>query len=46
MPLAPPHAGIAYCRQRKRSIGQIIAGLTQIWEVMEAGEMDNWLVYL
>lgn len=41
-----PHAGIAYCHQRKRSIGQIIAGLTQIWETMEPEEMQNWLVYL
>lgn len=41
-----PHAGIAYCHQRKRSIGAIIAGLTQIWEMMEPDEMMNWLVYL
>ena len=36
-----PHAGIVYCRQGKRSIGQIIAGLTQIWETMEPDEMRN-----
>lgn len=41
-----PHAGIAYCHQRKRSIGAIIAGLTQIWELMEPEEMRNWLVYV
>lgn len=41
-----PHAGITFCQQRKRSIGQIIAGLTQIWETMEPEEMSNWLVYL
>ncbi len=41
-----PHTGIAYCHQRKLSIGAIIAGLTQIWEMMEPDEMTNWLVYL
>ena len=40
------HAGIAYCHQRKRSIGAIIAGLTQIWEMMEPEEVLNWLTYL
>jgi hypothetical protein len=32
------HAGIAYCHQGKRTIGQIILGLTQIWELMEPAE--------
>src|SRR5512135_1271823 len=41
-----PHAGIVYCRQGKRSLGGIIQGLTEIWEVMEPEEMQNWLVYL
>jgi predicted nuclease of predicted toxin-antitoxin system len=41
-----PHAGIAYSRQETRSIGEIILGLTQVWEVMEPGEMRDWLVYL
>jgi predicted nuclease of predicted toxin-antitoxin system len=41
-----PHAGIVYCRQGKRSIGQIIIGLTQIWETMDPVQMQNWLVYL
>lgn len=40
------HAGIAYSHQRKRSIGTIIAGLTQIWEMMEPEEVQNWLIYL
>jgi hypothetical protein len=44
--LGVPHAGIAYCRQGKRSIGGIIQGLTEIWEVMDPEEMHNWLVYL
>jgi hypothetical protein len=41
-----PHAGIAYCRQGKRGIGDIIQGLVEIWERMEPEEMRNWLVYL
>ena len=41
-----PHAGIAYCQQRKRCIGEIITSLIQLWEVMEPDEMKNWLVYL
>ena len=41
-----PHAGIVYCRQSKRGLGGIIQGLTEIWEVMETEEMQNWLVYL
>jgi predicted nuclease of predicted toxin-antitoxin system len=40
------HEGIAYSRQGKRSIGQIILALTQIWERMEPEEMRDWLVYL
>ena len=40
------HAGIVYCRQRTRSIGQIISGLVQIWETIEPAEMMDWLVYL
>lgn len=41
-----PHAGIAFCRQGKQSIGGIILGLVEIWEVMEPNEMRDWLVYL
>ncbi len=36
-----PHAGIAYCHQEARSIGEIIRGLTLIWEVYEPEEMRN-----
>jgi predicted nuclease of predicted toxin-antitoxin system len=41
-----PHAGIVYCRQHKRSIGEIISGLAQIWELMEPEQMRDRLVYL
>lgn len=36
-----PHAGIVYCRQGKRSIGSMIQGLTEIWEIPEPEEMQN-----
>src|SRR2546423_1130270 len=34
-----PHAGIAYCHQESHSIGEIIRGLTLIWEIYEPEEM-------
>jgi predicted nuclease of predicted toxin-antitoxin system len=40
------HAGIVYCRQGKLGIGGIIQSLTEVWEVMEPEELQNWLVYL
>ena len=41
-----PHAGIVYCHQQKLGIGDIIRGLTRVWEQMEPVEMRDWLVYL
>jgi predicted nuclease of predicted toxin-antitoxin system len=41
-----PHAGIAYCHQNTRSIGEIIDALILIWEVYEPSEMRNRLEYL
>ena len=41
-----PHAGIAYCHQQTRSIGEIIDGLALIWEICEPGEMANRVEYL
>ncbi len=41
-----PHAGIVYCHQHKLGVGEIIRGLTRLWERMEPFEMTNWLVYL
>jgi predicted nuclease of predicted toxin-antitoxin system len=41
-----PHAGIAYCHQDARSIGDIIRGLTLIWEVYEPTEMLNHVEWL
>jgi hypothetical protein len=40
------HSGIAFCYQNSRSIGQIIAGLLLIWEVLEPEEMANHVEYL
>src|SRR5262249_1802587 len=36
-----PHAGMIYCHQQSRSIGEIIASLLLIWEVYEPEEMIN-----
>ena len=41
-----PHAGIAYCKQGSRSIGQIVAGLVLIYEVLTAEEMVGQVEYL
>jgi predicted nuclease of predicted toxin-antitoxin system len=41
-----PHAGIAYCHQESRTIGEIILGLLLIWEVYEPEEMHNRVEYL
>jgi predicted nuclease of predicted toxin-antitoxin system len=41
-----PHAGIAYCANSSRSIGEIIRGLVLIWEVLEPGEMVSRVEYL
>ena len=40
------HYGIAYCKQRRKSIGEIIQGLILIWEVLEPEEMIDHLEYL
>jgi hypothetical protein len=41
-----PHAGLVYCRQGRRSIGEIVQGLTEIWEIMEPHEMVGRVEYL
>ena len=41
-----PHAGIAYCRQKSRTIGEIIDGLVLIWEVLEPGEASNHVEFV
>jgi Domain of unknown function (DUF5615) len=41
-----PHAGIAYCHQEARSVGEIIRGLQLIWEVYDPEEMTGRIEYL
>ncbi len=41
-----PHAGITFCQQRARSIGQIVDNLVLIWEVLDASEMANRVEFL
>ena len=41
-----PHAGIAYCHQETRSVGEIIRGLQLIWEVYDPEEMAGRIEYL
>src|SRR5262245_56730587 len=40
------HAGIAYCRQNTRSIGQIVRALELIWEIYEPVEMINRVEFI
>jgi hypothetical protein len=40
------HAGLAYCRQRSRSIGQIVRALEIIWEVYELDGLRNRVEFL
>jgi hypothetical protein len=40
------HAGIAFCRQKRRSIGEIIGSLADIWEVLEPEEMAGRVEFL
>jgi hypothetical protein len=41
-----PHAGIAYCEQGLKSVGEIIGGLVLLWEVYEPEEMMDRVEYL
>jgi hypothetical protein len=40
------HAGVAYCQQRKRSIGDIVRGLVLIWERLDPPDMAGQVKYL
>jgi len=41
-----PHAGITYCKQGTRTIGQIIGSLVLIYDVLEPSEMAGHAEYL
>jgi len=40
------HAGIAYCHQQSRSIGETIRALELIWEVLEPQDMHNRVEFI
>ncbi|HJT31951.1 MAG TPA: DUF5615 family PIN-like protein [Pirellulales bacterium] len=40
------HAGIVYCQQQKRSVGQIIRALELIWQICEPDEMKNGVEFI
>jgi predicted nuclease of predicted toxin-antitoxin system len=41
-----PHAGIVYCRQQTRSIGEMLRTLILIWAVLTPEEMENHVEFL
>ncbi len=40
------HAGIVYCAQNTRTVGQIVQRLGLIWEIYEIEEMHNHLEFI
>jgi hypothetical protein len=40
------HAGVVYCKQRKRTIGDVIRGLLLIWERLDPADMVGRVKYL
>lgn len=40
------HAGLVYCHQNTRSIGQIVRALELVWEVYEPAEMANRIEFI
>ena len=43
---AVPNAGIVYCRQQSRTIGQMVRSLAQLWENCDSREMVNRLEFI
>ncbi len=41
-----PHAGIAYCKPRHRSVGEIVRSLTFLWRTYKAEELHHQVVFL
>ncbi len=41
-----PHAGIAFCKKDTRSVGQMIARLAEVWEVLEPVAMVGRVQFL
>jgi predicted nuclease of predicted toxin-antitoxin system len=40
------HAGIVYCDQNTRTIGQMVRGLQLLWDVYEPDEMQNRVEFI
>ncbi len=40
------HAGIVYCRQHSRTIGEMVRFLGLMWEICDAAEMHNRVEYI
>lgn len=40
------HAGIAYCQQGSRSIGEILRGLILIWELLEPEDIRGQVEFI
>ncbi|MEX0678779.1 MAG: DUF5615 family PIN-like protein [Pirellulales bacterium] len=40
------HEGIAYCHQRNRTIGQVVAAMVRLWRARTAEDMHGQVVYL
>ncbi|NEP84741.1 MAG: hypothetical protein F6K39_45550 [Okeania sp. SIO3B3] len=40
------HAGITYCRQNTRSIGEIISNLSLLWELVEPEELFGKIEFI
>jgi hypothetical protein len=40
------HAGIAYCHQHARTVGQVLSTLVLLWQMLEPREMANRVEYL
>jgi predicted nuclease of predicted toxin-antitoxin system len=43
---SPEHPGIAYCRQNRRTLGEIVRTLLLLYEVMSPAEMKGQVEYL
>jgi hypothetical protein len=40
------HAGIAYCHQQSRSVGETIRGLMLLWEFLDPEDMRNHVEFI
>jgi predicted nuclease of predicted toxin-antitoxin system len=41
-----PHAGMVYCQQQSRTIGEIVRSLAQLWENCDSEEMTSRLEFI